>query len=171
MQGRTGAGKSAIIKRIETEKGEKNVSLLSLKSISMNFLSNSDIISFLNKKKANLYLIFQIMWEHILISEYIKLKYDEKRKLRIWLDNITQKGKARNAVFAYLKYYEDKFFLDSDENIRQTFSSQKIKGKADSSIHIAKMLYAFMEIQICKVKTATRSETYRNEDSSYLFSI
>lgn len=72
--GRTGSGKTAIVKYILSCK-EKSQEI-DLADTFMNYIANSNIIKFLNDIGLDLSLLFQTLWKHILCVEYIKIKWN-----------------------------------------------------------------------------------------------
>ena len=64
ISGRTGSGKTAIIRHIA-----QNVDYFSVvdpEEMSMNYVSNSDALRFLHAIGADLDLLFQVLWKHVL---------------------------------------------------------------------------------------------------------
>lgn len=70
--GRTGSGKSAIM--IFLEKTEDNVIRINPESLSMNYISNSDILGFFENLNIKLDVFYQLIWRHVLAVELLKVK-------------------------------------------------------------------------------------------------
>ncbi len=70
--GRTGSGKSAILRYVEEHRG--NVIRLDPESLALNFISNSNIIQVFEKLNIKLDVFYQLLWRHILSVELIKTK-------------------------------------------------------------------------------------------------
>ena len=69
--GRTGTGKSALIKRIN--ESEKYVKFIDPERMSLSFLSNSTILTYLRSEGVNLNFFYKLLWKHVFIVEIIKL--------------------------------------------------------------------------------------------------
>jgi hypothetical protein len=120
--GRTGTGKSALLFRLQ-ESSEHSV-FLSPTDISIRFLEHSNIIQFLNELGIKLDLFYRILWRHILTVELLKLRYD----LRSEADNqnflqrlyrAIDRDKAKQKAFEYFSEWGDKFWLETDEQLRE----------------------------------------------------
>ena len=77
--GRTGAGKSAILKHIMSTKD--NVRQIDPEAFSLRHIVNSNIISYLEEIGVKLDLFYQLLWKHVLCIEIIKLRYNIKIKM------------------------------------------------------------------------------------------
>ncbi|TBC71543.1 hypothetical protein ELH27_01075 [Rhizobium leguminosarum] len=107
VSGRTGSGKSAIIQYLHRK---ERTSYLSPVDMAMTHISNSDVMRFLNDIGADLNLFFQAIWKHVLLVEYIRLKYRlvDEQNSRSWFNSLwerfnTDKGKA--SALGYLEKY------------------------------------------------------------------
>lgn len=122
LLGSTGAGKTAIIRKIEKE--SDSASLIQLDEMALGYLGNSDVINFLVSLDVNLDLFFQALWKHVILIEFIRLKFnvDDEGKSKYIFGQIfdtfsRDKRKARG--LEYLRKWEDKFWISMDENIRE----------------------------------------------------
>lgn len=77
LLGRTGAGKSAAIMHIKSV--EDNVIELNPEDLSLNYISNSSILSFFHNLGVNLDLFFQLLWRHVLCVELLNYRYNVKK--------------------------------------------------------------------------------------------
>jgi Cdc6-like AAA superfamily ATPase len=73
IDGRTGSGKTAILKFIHS-KSEHSVEI-DPSEMAMSYVSNSDALNFLHAIGADLDLLFQALWKHVLCIEFIRLKF------------------------------------------------------------------------------------------------
>ena len=76
--GRTGVGKTALLMNLQKE--EENVSTLEPDQLSLQYISNSTIISWLTENNIKLDLFYKLLWRHVFAIELIKLKYDLKNE-------------------------------------------------------------------------------------------
>jgi hypothetical protein len=140
ISGRTGSGKSAIIQYLHQK---ERTSFLSPVDMAMTHISNSDVMRFLNDIGADLNLLFQAIWKHVLLVEYIRLKYrlSDERNSQNWFNGIwekfnTDRGKA-NAL-GYLEKYAGNLWISIDENIKQITQSYEGKIKAELGFEVSK---------------------------------
>jgi hypothetical protein len=147
LVGRTGAGKTAVLQHIL--ENNRNCCELNPANMALNYIANSDIIRFLHDIGADLDLLFQALWKHVLCIEYIRLRYktiDEHttsnflRKIADYFGG----EKHRRKDIEYLIKWEGQFFISMDENIKEIVSKtensleaalggevRKIKAKAN----------------------------------------
>lgn len=139
IYGRTGAGKTAILKLIERKNDCSHI--IDLTEISLDYISNSTVIQFLSGIGVSFDLFLQTMWKHVLCLEYIKLRFlvDNEQKSKNFFGNLSRKFSKDNTkqrALKYLEKYADKFWIDTDRVIRElteTFESQ-IQANAKAEI-------------------------------------
>lgn len=131
--GRTGSGKIALIHRVErvTERSVK----LDPNDISIRFLEHSDIIKFFIALDIKLDLFYKLLWRHLLVVEILKLRYEIKSeseglKIKDAIFNFFRKDKAKNKSIEYFNEWGDKFWLDTDEHLREVTSKLEKDTKA-----------------------------------------
>jgi hypothetical protein len=73
IDGRTGSGKTAILKYILST--VEHASEIDPFDMSMSYVSNSDVLSFLYAIGADLDLLFQVLWKHVLCIEFIRMRF------------------------------------------------------------------------------------------------
>jgi len=73
LLGRTGAGKSALLRHIRED--QENVIAISPEMLSLNFLANSKVIKFFEDAGVNLDLFYNLLWRHIFVVELLKRKF------------------------------------------------------------------------------------------------
>jgi len=120
--GRTGSGKSALLLKI-SENTEHSV-FLDPNDISIRFLEHSNIIQFLNELGIKLDLFYRILWRHLLTVELLKLRYDLKNKSDNQnfikrLHQLIERDKVKEKAFSYFSEWGDKFWLETDEQLRE----------------------------------------------------
>ncbi|GAB2525732.1 P-loop ATPase, Sll1717 family [Rufibacter soli] len=123
--GRTGAGKSALIKQLEETLPK--VRRIEPESMSIKYLSNSTIITYLLQLDVNLNFFYKVLWKHVFIVELLKLYFDEDiSKRKNWLQSIYDKvqnkfGKvnpAKAKAIAYLENWSDEFWQYREHRIK-----------------------------------------------------
>src|SRR5262249_16193719 len=125
LVGRTGAGKTAILQNILEE--NKNCCDLNPANMALNYIANSDILRFLHEIGADLDLLFQALWKHVLCIEYIRLRYktidEHSTSSFLWrLSEYFGREKNKKREIEYLRKWEGQFFISMDENIKELVS-------------------------------------------------
>ncbi|OUI79477.1 hypothetical protein HK18_02675 [Commensalibacter intestini] len=140
--GRTGSGKTAIVKYILSCK-EKSQEI-DLADTFMNYIANSNIIKFLNDIGLDLSLLFQTLWKHILCVEYIKIKWNitQQQENNNFLTRILnkfskEKGKLER-IQNYLDMWGGDFWLETDEIVKNITQEYENKFEAELGVDIAK---------------------------------
>lgn len=85
--GRTGAGKSALIRQLTHN--EENVIEIAPENLSLNYISNSDLISTLEKSGVKLDLFYTLLWKHVFATELLKRKFNlaSEERTNSWFAN------------------------------------------------------------------------------------
>ncbi|WP_417519816.1 P-loop ATPase, Sll1717 family [Minwuia sp.] len=141
VAGRTGSGKTAILQYIESV--SQNCFSIDPQEMSMGYISNSDHIKFLNIIDANLDLIFQALWKHVLCIEFIRMKYnieDSNRSISVFsiLESVIGVNKRKKRAIDYLENWRDKFWITVDENVREIVENTNAKIEAEFGSEIRK---------------------------------
>jgi len=130
ISGRTGAGKTALIRMLQKQK--PSTSEIDLAELALNYVANSDIIQFLNALGIDLDLFFQALWKHVFCIEYIRLKFNVKNPeqskfLFSAISNFFIGDERTKVPIKYLRDWEGKFWITMDENIKEI--TQKIESE------------------------------------------
>ena len=122
LVGRTGAGKSALISQISS-RSEHAISI-SPDSLSLAYVSNSNIINFFSEAGVKLNLFYRLLWKHVFVVEILKERFGidtEQRKQNfissIWT-KITRNQKYELAL-NYLNEWGDSFWLETDHRVKE----------------------------------------------------
>ncbi|TBF75768.1 P-loop ATPase, Sll1717 family [Rhizobium leguminosarum] len=142
LAGRTGSGKSAIIQYIHRN---KKTSLMSPGEMAMTYISNSDVMRFLNDIGADLALFFQVIWKHALLVEFIRLKFriDTEGTSQSWFRSVWDRfsgDRSKERALAYLEKYSGSLWVTMDENIRQLTATYEEKILAELGVDINKFV-------------------------------
>ncbi|WP_258100190.1 P-loop ATPase, Sll1717 family [Marinoscillum pacificum] len=145
LLGRTGSGKSAVIRYIEEKCS--NVTRIEPGSLSLRYLSNSTVLRYFRDLDVNLSLFFKVLWKHVFVVELLKLYFPDdynKEKKSIWIQNIREAilkiGKSdprKEKALKYLDNWTDKFWLDAEYQIKELEKSlvDGISSKTGLSIN------------------------------------
>lgn len=132
VAGRTGSGKTAILRYLEIQ--SNHTTTIDPFEMSMSYVSNSDALRFLQAIGADLDLLFQVLWKHVLCLEFIRLRWDvdstEKSNnifKRIFDKFYSEDRRSRS--LNYLKAWKGKFWITMDQNIKE------ITEKIENNLH------------------------------------
>lgn len=143
LLGRTGSGKSAIIKYLKNNCD--NVQEIAPEAMSLRFLSNSTILQYFDKLGVNLNLFYKVLWKHVFIVELLKMYFkndsnDQRRKsiiLRIKEKVLKEKKeiKRKEKAINYLDNWTNDFWQQTELLIKNF--EKKIKESYESSIGVS----------------------------------
>lgn len=122
VAGRTGSGKTAILRYLEVE--SDHTAALDPFDMSMSYVSNSDALRFLQAIGADLDLLFQVLWKHVLCIEFIRLRWgvDSTEKSKNIFSKLLEKFRTDERKLKslnYLREWEGKFWITMDQNIKE----------------------------------------------------
>jgi hypothetical protein len=141
LAGRTGSGKTAILRQIE-KTADHSVSLDPF-DMAMSYVANSDALRFLQVIGADLDLMFQVLWKHVLCIEFIRLKFsvDGNEKSKNIFGRIAEhfkRDERKAKAVAYLKEWEGKFWITMDQNIKELTEGFEKKIHAEVGVDLDK---------------------------------
>ncbi len=133
LLGRTGTGKTAIIRRIE------RVRDLTIRidpaELSLQYISNSDIIRFFESAGVKLDLFYQLLWRHVIATELIKyhFKLDDEQRTRQFFARFSDAfNQKRKRAMEYMRSFGSDFWLETDARITQV--TQKFESELNASL-------------------------------------
>ena len=141
IDGRTGSGKTAILKYISAQM--QRTTEIDPFDMSMSYVSNSDVLNFLHAIGADLDLLFQVLWKHVLCIEFIRLRFqvsDETRSTGVfqWIAERFNRDARKQRAIKYLKQWEGKFWVTMDQNIKEITEKVENAVKAELGAEIEK---------------------------------
>ncbi|HMM94483.1 hypothetical protein [Phycicoccus sp.] len=121
--GRTGAGKSATLQHLE-EVNSEHVIRISPEDLSLPYITDLDVIRYLDSLDVKLDLFWIALWKHVLLVELLKHRYgvnspDAKQRFMSTLREKFVREPAKAAALEYLEEFEGRFWCDTDERVRQ----------------------------------------------------
>lgn len=126
ISGRTGSGKTAILRIVERQ--QPNTAALELENMSMSYIANSDILRFVDELGGDLDLLFQVLWKHVICIEFIRLRWSVTTSIKS--RNIFEKmcsylvqDERKKKSLDYLEKWQDRFWITMDENIKEITES------------------------------------------------
>jgi hypothetical protein len=141
LLGRTGSGKSAIIRYIKNNLD--NVQEIVPEAMSLRFLSNSTILKYFNTLGVNLNLFYKVLWKHIFIVELLKMYFDdetssfkkkslfERLRQKIQINNKKNQARKEKAI-KYMENWSNDFWQQTEVLIK-TFENS-IREKFAQSV-------------------------------------
>ncbi|HLX14183.1 MAG TPA: hypothetical protein VKS24_03125 [Bradyrhizobium sp.] len=92
--------------------------------MSLSYVSNSDVLNFLHAIGADLDLMFQILWRHVLCIEFIRMRFavDSEASSRGafgWIADRFSRDARKQKAIAYLRGWEGKFWITMDQNVKE----------------------------------------------------
>lgn len=142
--GRTGSGKSAILKYLK-EKCE-NIHVIEPEAMSLRFLSNSTILKYFKSLDVNLTLFYKVLWKHVFVVELLKLHFNEdlnekegtkfKRIIKSIWDKMTKSNPRKERALKYLENWSDDFWKETEYRIRSIEQSliTNFAGKVGANV-------------------------------------
>jgi hypothetical protein len=141
VDGRTGSGKTAILKYINSI--SQHASEIDPSDMSMSYVSNSDVLSFLHAIGADLDLLFQVLWKHVLCIEFIRMRFavrseESSRGVFGWIVERFNSDVRRRKAISYLREWEGKFWITMDQNIKELTEKIESAVRAELGVEIDK---------------------------------
>lgn len=142
--GRTGSGKSAILKHIE--KTQERVVRIQPEAMSLRFLSNSTLLQYFNSIDVNLNFFYKILWKHVFVIELLRLyfAYDAQKKNN-WYTGIKDKlsrrnNTKRNKALEYFEKWSNEFWIDAETRIKEIERTvqQKFEAEVGANVQVLK---------------------------------
>ncbi len=145
--GRTGAGKTALIQKVDKEK--KNVIMINPESLSFNYLANSTILKFFLEAGVKLDIFFKLLWRHVFTVELLKKRYNIVNDImeKTFLDRIKHiitKNKNKERAINYIMQWGDKFWFDTEYRIIEIASKieTELKNSVGADLNLIKLATA-----------------------------
>lgn len=144
--GRTGSGKSAIVRRIK----ETNDNTLDLhpENLALSYLADSWLLQFLTEQNFDLSVFYQQLWRHVLVVELLRFYegLDSKQKSENFLsrlNNLFKDNSGKQKAMEYLNKYGGTFWSDTDERIRHITEDfqQQVEHEAGANFKVVERKY------------------------------
>lgn len=152
LLGRTGSGKSAILSHIFDQNSSIQIDPL---EVSLEYISNTDILSFLTKLGFDISILFEVMWKHIILIKIVRYHFENTSRFEQAIDNIFDR---KNPAREYYENHKNDFWQETDITVKELTSS--------FSKSMSKELSAALSIPEAEVRGALKqisevSETQR----------
>lgn len=112
--GRTGSGKTALIKKLSNDDRIKKHSKIEAESMIFEHIKNNTFVNSLIQSGIDLRIFYKSLWLHILLIETIKIIYPRENSFLEKVHSLLGKKTSNAARLAneYIDKYEDSFFND-----------------------------------------------------------
>ena len=122
LLGRTGSGKSALIKHLSIS--ESNLISIEPETLSLSYISNSNILTFLDSIGVNLDLFFKLLWSHVLTVELIAKKYKihNETSKKTFLEKIRatlSTDKEKELALQYIEDWGENFWETTETRVKE----------------------------------------------------
>ena len=146
--GRTGSGKSALIRKLIDS--TNNVKRIDPESMSIRYLSNSNVLDYFRGMDINLNFFYKVLWKHVFIVELLKLYFSEDSNRK---ENIIEAlyNKARNKLgkvnpakergIKYLENWSNEFWQKTEHRIKQL--EKQAEDKFLDSTGLSSSIFSF----------------------------
>lgn len=142
--GRTGSGKSALLRRLETELPD-HVVRIDPENLSLPYITNLGVIKYLvSIAEFNLDPFFIALWKHVLIVEIIRHRYnitseDIKQTVVQGIMERVRRDSSKRFALDYLNDFSGKFWCEVDERIKDYVVKfeERVDNEAQASLGIA----------------------------------
>lgn len=141
LAGRTGSGKTAVLRHIENRVNQ--CAVLDPLDMALSYVANSDSLRFLQAIGADLDLLFQVLWKHVLCLEYIRLRWEvesteKSRSIYLKFEEFFRRDDRRKKAISYLENWQGKFWITMDQNVKELTETVEKKLHAEVGGEIAK---------------------------------
>jgi hypothetical protein len=148
--GRTGAGKTALLRRIRQESG---VGCIDPEELSMQHLQNSTILPRLVQAGVNLDIFYKYLWRHVCVLELIRVRYANEDDVpgtvsrlfdlsllvnRRKREEKRRQNETRTAALSYLESYGSEYWIRTDTRIKRI--TQELEQKLETDNRLAAQL-------------------------------
>jgi len=142
--GRTGSGKTALLKMLtETEEHSINVPP---ESLSLAYISNSNILNFVSQLGVNLDIFYRLLWRHVFTVEILKEHFQivSEEAKRTFLQRIYDrfKDQKRQKAIEYLETWGKQFWKETEYRIKEVTNKLETEIKASVDAKIPKFSFS-----------------------------
>lgn len=141
--GRTGSGKTALIRQIR-KASSSQVSVLDPEELSMQYLHNS-VLRTIAGWGVNLDIFYKYLWRHVCILELIRMRYGDAEDVPSRIQQIfplnqlfrRDERKTRQLSQEYLRDYGEGYWITTDTRIKKITSEFEQKLTSDARLAAA----------------------------------
>lgn len=144
LLGRSGSGKTALVRQMTELHGTDHVMLLDPEELSMQYLQNS-VLREITSWNVNLEIFYKYLWRHVCILTLAQMRYQDPATLpskisalagfrEMFFGDEQKASEARKLALSYVSNYSDIFWVATDTKIMKITSEMANELKKDKSI-------------------------------------
>ena len=121
--GRTGSGKSALLRRLQYESGG-HVIRIAPEDLALTYVADLQSVRWLDAQGVHLDPLFIALWKHVLLVEIIRHRYsvnsaDAKQNFIAALSEKIKRDRSKVEALRYLEEFQGRFWCEADERVRE----------------------------------------------------
>jgi hypothetical protein len=158
--GRTGSGKTALIRHMEDNC--ENASRLDPEALSMQYLHSNTMLKTIAEWGVHLDVFFKYLWRHILILELIKLRYGKEERASIIAkikNMLFRQSNTQEQALLYLEEHGNEYWVLADTHVKAFTNELEQKLEKDN-----KLMAAFASSQGGALINAARTDVTSKKD-------
>lgn len=134
--GRTGSGKSALLRRLQISYPE-HVIRITPEDLSLTYVADLQSVRWLSGEGVHLDPLFIALWKHVLLVEIIRHRYDvdspvAKQNFLASLTDRIKRDRSKAEALRYLDDFQGKFWCEADERVREI--ADKFESQINSEL-------------------------------------
>lgn len=139
--GRTGSGKSAVLRRLE-EVHDRHALRINPENLSLPYLVDLTVVRDLDSLGVHLDPLFIALWKHVLLVEVIRHRYqvnspEKKSSVLETLKGMVQRDPAKREALDYLDEFGGSFWCETEERVREIITRFENEVGATGEIGVA----------------------------------
>ena len=144
--GRTGSGKTALLRELERH-SSGTVIRLKPEDLALSYLSNSTVLQFFESIGVNLDPFFKLLWRHVLVVELFKQHFQQPsdvgliERLRSLFSGRSAADKRALRALEYLRKWGESFWQETEYRVREI--TQRIEDELEASMSLGFDLSSF----------------------------
>ncbi len=140
--GRTGAGKTALLREL-ARKAEHAVEL-SPEAMALSYIANSAAISFYETAGLHMEMFYKALWQHVLVIELLKLKYDVRNErsqsdMFSRLFGLFRDDRSKTQAMEYVQQYGGIFWREAAERTKGIVDRVETEMRALAKVDLAQI--------------------------------
>jgi hypothetical protein len=144
LLGRSGSGKTALVRQMIETRGQDHVTQLDPDELSMQYLQNS-VLREIRSWDVNLEIFYKYLWRHVCILSLARLRYEDPSTLpnkisalagfkEMFFGDDPKTREAKKLAQSYISKYSDTFWITTDTKIKKIASEMETQLRRDSSV-------------------------------------
>ncbi len=137
LLGRTGTGKTALL--LKLRESYDRVIFLPPENLALNYVSNSQILSFLFDAGVNFDIFFKLLWRHVFTVEIIRKRFalEDETQTNNWFFSFIRRctDRRQEEALQYIKKWGTSFWKETDYRIKEL--TRKLESNIEGSLDIA----------------------------------